>query len=256
MAGIPPPNTPPTLNPIGNKSAQAGTQLAFTATASDPDPDDAHLLARHRHRGAVPAAPRSRAGGAFTWTPTAGQVGDHTFDVCVSDGTASDCETITVTVTSTVTLVGDWKADEGSGTTLVNSSSLGATNNGTILGNPTWVAGQHGQAIRFDGTGDYATVADNASLDISGAITMAAWVKPETAATQNLIKKSITGRHQRVRALAVASTAPAQKPFVRFNRAGEHQHVPGQLAPPRIRSTARPGCTSRPPTTGRRSSCT
>ena len=67
--------------------------------------------------------------------------------------------------------------NEGSGTVLVDSSASG--NNGTILGNPTWVAGQHGQAIRFDGTGDYATVPDSASLDISAAITMAAWVKPE-----------------------------------------------------------------------------
>ena len=87
--------------------------------------------------------------------------------------------------------VGDWRMNEGSGTVLVDSSASG--NNGTILGNPTWVAGQHGQAIRFDGTGDYATVPDNASLDISAAITMAAWVKPEKAATQNLIKKATNG---------------------------------------------------------------
>ncbi len=120
-------------------------------------------------------------------------MGTHTFDVCVSDGTASDCETINVTVTSTVTLIGDWKADEGSGTTLVNSSPLGTTNNGTILGARPGSRGQHGQAIRFDGTGDRATVTDNASLEISGAITMAAWVKPEAAGTQNLIKKSING---------------------------------------------------------------
>src|SRR5688572_13999545 len=73
--------------------------------------------------------------------------------------------------------VGDWRANEGSGTVLVDSSGSG--NNGTILGNPTWVTGQHGQAIRFDGTGDYATVPDNASLDITTAITMAAWMKTE-----------------------------------------------------------------------------
>ena len=84
--------------------------------------------------------------------------------------------------------VGDWRMNEGSGTVLVDSSASG--NNGTIFGNPTWVAGQHGQAIRFDGTGDYATVPDSASLDISSAITMAAWVKPEKTATQYLIKKA------------------------------------------------------------------
>ena len=61
--------------------------------------------------------------------------------------------------------VGDWKMDEGSGAVLVDSSTSG--NNGTIAGNPTWVAGQHGQAIRFDGTGDYATVPDSASLDMT-----------------------------------------------------------------------------------------
>ena len=178
LAGITPPNTPPTLNPIGNKSAQVGTQLAFTATASDPDAGDTLTFSlANGTGGSVPAGASITSGGSFTWTPTAGQVGIATFDVCVSDGTASDCETINVTVTPE--LVGDWKANEGSGATLVNSSSLGATNNGTILGNPTWITGQHGQAIRFDGTGDYATVGDNASLDIAGAITMATWVKPE-----------------------------------------------------------------------------
>ena len=48
------------------------------------------------------------------------------------------------------------------------------------------------QALRLDGTRDYATVPDSASLDISSAITMATWVRPEkwTFATQNLIKKA------------------------------------------------------------------
>ena len=46
----------------------------------------------------MPAGASITAGGAFTWTPTAAQVGPHTFDVCVSDGDLSDCETITVTV--------------------------------------------------------------------------------------------------------------------------------------------------------------
>ena len=99
LAGITPPNTPPTLNPIGNKSAQAGTQLAFTATATDPDPGTTLTFSlANGSAGSVPAGASITSGGAFTWTPTAGQVGGHTFDVCVSDGTASDCETITVAV--------------------------------------------------------------------------------------------------------------------------------------------------------------
>ena len=108
--------------------------------------------------------------------------------------------------------VGDWKMDEGSGAVLVDSSTSG--NNGTITGNPTWVAGQHGQAIRFDGTGDYATVPDSASLDITSAITMAAWVKPEKTGTQYLIKKAIingTGGYE-------LSLSSGGKAFVRLNQ--------------------------------------
>ena len=37
--------------------------------------------------------------GEFTWTPTEAQgPGTYSFDVCVSDGALSDCETISVTV--------------------------------------------------------------------------------------------------------------------------------------------------------------
>src|SRR4026209_237920 len=114
--------------------------------------------------------------------------------------------------------VGDWRMNEGSGTVLVDPSTFG--NNGTILGNPTWVTGQHGQAIRFDGSGDYATVPDNASLDISTAITMAAWVKPEAATTQNLIKKSTNGGTNGYElSLSALGAASSQRAFVRFNQA-------------------------------------
>ena len=107
--------------------------------------------------------------------------------------------------------VGEWRMNEGSGTTLVDSSGSG--NNGTILGNPTWVAGQNGLALRLDGTGDYATVPDSASLDISSTITLAAWVKPEKTATQYLIKKATQNGTDGYE-LSLATTG---FPFVRFN---------------------------------------
>ena len=214
LAGITPGNTPPTLNPVGNKAALVSTQLAFTATASDPDPDVLTFSLANGTGGQVPAGAAITSGGNFTWTPAAPQVA--TFDVCVSDGTASDCETIAVTAT-TDGLVGDWQANEGSGASLIDSSGL--ANNGTIVGNPTWVAGQHGQAIRLDGTGDYATVADNASLDITSAITMAAWVKPEVVGTQNVIKKATNGGPNGYElSLASSGSTWPQKVFVRFNQ--------------------------------------
>ena len=145
--------------------------------------------------------------------------------------------------------VGDWRMNEGSGTTLVDSSV--SANNGTILGNPTWVTGQHGQAIRFDGTGDYATVPDNATLDISSSITLATWVRPEKTGTQYLIKKATQGgtdgyepRWRRRASRSSASTRPrAALPT------GWTHRLP-------IPTTARPGCIWPPPPTAQLFACT
>ena len=94
-------NAAPVLDPVGDKTATAGTELAFTATASDPDAGDTltFTLATGTS-GTVPAGASITAGGAFTWTPNATQIGTHTFDVCVSDGELSDCETIDVIVSA------------------------------------------------------------------------------------------------------------------------------------------------------------
>jgi len=95
-------NDAPVLAFIGNKTVNELEALSFSASASDADlPAQtlAYSLAAGTS-GAVPAGPAiDPATGAFTWTPTEAQgPGEYTFDVCVSDGALSDCETITVTV--------------------------------------------------------------------------------------------------------------------------------------------------------------
>ena len=89
-----------------------------------------------------------------------------------------------------------------------------------MFGNTTWVPGKIGQAVSFDGTGDYATVADNAGLDLTNAITMATWVRPGRFATQELIAKSANGSVNGYDlALATSGTATtSSRPFVRFNQ--------------------------------------
>jgi hypothetical protein len=71
--------------------------LTFTATATDVDVPVQTL--NFSLAGTVPTGASITTGGVFTWTPTVAQgPGGYTFDVCVSDGALSDCETITVTV--------------------------------------------------------------------------------------------------------------------------------------------------------------
>lgn len=76
-------------------------------------------------------------------------------------------------------LVGYWNFDEGSGTVAHDTSGFG--NDGTIYGNPTWTTGISGNAISFDGINDWIDCGNDASLNPSTAITLAAWYKPTTS---------------------------------------------------------------------------
>lgn len=83
-------------------------------------------------------------------------------------------------------LVARWHIDEGSGSSLDDSSAN--NNNGAITG-AVWAGSDGGKwynrsdagfstgdSLSFDGSGDYAVIADDASLDVSN-ITIAAWIK-------------------------------------------------------------------------------
>ena len=86
---------------------------------------------------------------------------------------------------STDSIVGLWHLDEGIGTTAYDSSGYG--NDGTIQGNPAWVSGRIGKALKFDGIDDYVEVPDSASLDITDKITVEAWVKIDVSGTDMII---------------------------------------------------------------------
>ncbi len=81
--------------------------MEFTATATDVDlpADPLSYNLADGSVGSVPAgAVINSTSGDFNWTPTEAQgPGSYTFDVCVSDGSSSDCETISVEVREVVT---------------------------------------------------------------------------------------------------------------------------------------------------------
>ena len=78
-------------------------------------------------------------------------------------------------------LVGAWPFNEGMGTTTLDAT--GNNNNGTITG-ATWSnQGRYGNALTFNGSSNLVRVASSASLNLSGAMTLSAWIKP--VATQS-----------------------------------------------------------------------
>jgi hypothetical protein len=73
-------------------------------------------------------------------------------------------------------LVGWWRLDDGSGTTAIDSSGTG--NDGTINGDPKWVAGKVGGALEMDG-GDYVDVPGASEINPE-SITLMTWVNFST----------------------------------------------------------------------------
>ena len=80
-------------------------------------------------------------------------------------------------------LVGWWKLDDGSGTVAIDSSGNGY--DGTLLGDPQWVAGQIGGALQFDGSGDSVHVGNAQVFNFPGSFSISAWINIESWTTQN-----------------------------------------------------------------------
>ncbi|MHC4175343.1 MAG: LamG domain-containing protein, partial [Planctomycetota bacterium] len=74
-------------------------------------------------------------------------------------------------------LIGWWKLDEASGGTAEDSS--GSDHSGTLHGDPGWqpTGGKVGGALKLDGDGDYVKISDESDFDLTGQITVAAWIK-------------------------------------------------------------------------------
>ncbi len=74
-------------------------------------------------------------------------------------------------------LVAWWKLDEVDGSVVVDSSGHGFA--GTLIGHPRWqpTAGKVKGALAFDGVGDSVEIKNEPAFSITGAITVAAWIK-------------------------------------------------------------------------------
>ena len=57
------------------------------------------------------------------------------------------------------------------------NDSSGKGNNGTVNGTALWVAGVTNQALQFNGTSTYVDCGSGASLNLTDAVTISAWVK-------------------------------------------------------------------------------
>jgi hypothetical protein len=181
---------PPPVNhaPIAAADAAATTEgVAITITnllANDSDPDGDALSIAGVSQGSGGSATLG-ANNAVTFTPAAGFTGNATFTYSLSDGrggSATGAVTVTVTPAAPLPtgLVLALNFDEGTGTQILDHSGLAVPNNGTMNTGVSRVAGRSaaaGGALQFNGSTGMVTINDAASLDLTSAITMSAWVR-------------------------------------------------------------------------------
>ena len=88
-------NQPPIFKTIENKIVTVGQTLTFTLSASDPDTDDVLI---YSYTPILTSATLNPSTGEFSWTPSAGDVGEHPITFKVTDGKAAVIQTILITV--------------------------------------------------------------------------------------------------------------------------------------------------------------
>ncbi len=100
-------------------------------------------------------------------------------------------EFITPVEPSSAGLIGHWKLDEGTGTIAFDSSGLG--NDGTLGGDPQWVAGIMGGALDLDGSDDYVAIDAIADDLTTNNFTVSLWIKSTQMGEGTVIGSNTTG---------------------------------------------------------------
>jgi hypothetical protein len=148
---------------------------------SDPDGDPlTTTIASGPSHGTVSL----RTDGGFGYKPDPGYIGRDSFTYTANDGMLSS-PPATVSITVAGSLRGAWQFDGDA------TDSSGLANNAGLIGGPGFVTGKSGLALQLNGSGQYASVPDNDTLDPGGSLTLAAWVRPEQSGTQDLVKKAV-----------------------------------------------------------------
>ena len=193
--------TPPTAPGGLTAIAISTSQINLSWTASTDNVGVAfYRLSRCQQTGTAADCPNfvhlvQQAAPATTFNDASGLLPGTTYRYIAQalDGagnvSAPSNETSATTAAASSGLVASYSFDEGTGTTVVDLS--GNNNHGTMV-NAAWTtAGKFGSALVFNGTNALVTINDSASLKLTSAMTLEAWVNPSviSAAWRDVIYK-------------------------------------------------------------------
>lgn len=179
--GGPPDTTPPTVSITAPASGStvSGTSVTISANASD---NLGVAGVQFKVDGANLGAEDTSSPYSISWNNTSATNGSHTLAAVARDaaGNIGTSAGVMVTVNNSVPSgsgpISLWKFDESSGTT---ASDASGTNTATLSGGASFTAGRLANALNLNGIDGQAKANTTTGLNLTQAITIAAWVKYE-----------------------------------------------------------------------------
>ena len=93
--------------------------------------------------------------------------------------------------------IGEWKLNEGTGTSAFDTSGNGST--GTLTSTPVWAAGKYGKGVKMNGTSDYINLSHPTALNATTTFTLSAWVNASSnIAGAGIIEEAFAGGGDRI----------------------------------------------------------
>lgn len=180
-------NQPPTANSASVSTPQ-GTPVAVTLTGTDPEGGAlTFTVVTSPAHGTLTGTPPS-----LTYSPAAGFSGGDSFTFRTTDSgnASSPVATITLTVTPTTPpdnsgLVARWPFAENTGITTKDATANAIS---CSLSATTWAAGKFDSALSFNGTSSSARCGAPAVLNVTGSVTIAAWIRITNADESNYMR--------------------------------------------------------------------
>ena len=184
-------------SPTSGSNVPAGSPTTISGTATDAGGGVMGGVEVSVDGGSTWFPANGRSNWSFTWLPSAsGNVTIRSRAVDDSGNLETPGAGVNVTVGGggggSGQLVAAYAFAEDSGTSA--SDATGNGHAGTISG-ATWsTSGRFNNALSFDGTNDWVTMADAAGLDLTTAMTLEAWVNPSAlSGWQTVIMKERPG---------------------------------------------------------------
>ncbi|MFI7617181.1 LamG-like jellyroll fold domain-containing protein [Nonomuraea terrae] len=176
------PTVPGSLAATG---APGNAQLTWTAS-TDNVSVDGYTIHRSTTPGFTPsAANQVGLSPTTTFTDAGLAAGTYYYRVRAFDAAGNlsppsneVSATVVTAPPATPGLVAAYGMEEGTGTSVGDSSGQNSTGAAT---DTEWATGKYGKALSFNGTSSWVTVQHAASLRLTNALTLSAWVRPTTS---------------------------------------------------------------------------